>query len=174
MILTGDAIYNAWLDNQIIITPFDRRELNPNSFNFRLAPVLKQRFTDHKGKAKYETIVLGDEGFVLNPGYLYLGATLELIGSREYVVTLLGRSSIGRLGLFLNVTADLGHAGSVNHWTLELTVVQPLRIYPKMRIGQVAFWRQMGRRMAYKGQYMYDTGPEENRDIQLAMCDHPS
>ena len=53
---------------------------------------------------------------------------------------LLGRSSIGRLGIFLNVTADLGHIGSCSHWTLEITVVQPVRIYPGTKIGQVSFW----------------------------------
>jgi hypothetical protein len=45
---------------------------------------------------------------------------LEELGSRKYAMSLIGRSSIGRLGLFLQVSANLGHTGSSHCWTLEL------------------------------------------------------
>jgi dCTP deaminase len=114
-----------------------------------------------------QEIHLGAEGFVLAPGNLYLGSTYEMIGSSKFVMTLLGRSSIGRLGLFLNITADLGHAGSFSCWTLEMTVVQPLRVYPYMRVGQVAFWAQSGSGDSYRGRYYGDRAPSPNRDREL-------
>ena len=82
-------------------------------------------------------------------------------------MTLLGRSSIGRLGLFLNITADLGHVGSATRWTLELSVVQPLRIYAGMRLGQVAFWKPSGRIENYSGRYSNQCGPVECLDLRL-------
>ena len=89
-------------------------------------------------------IIIPPEGYVLQPGIIYLGHTYESIGSNTYVPSLIGRSSLGRLGLFLQITADLGNIGTGHKWTLELKVVQPLRVYPKMRIGQVSFWQAEG------------------------------
>ncbi len=110
-------------------------------------------------------VSLSSRGYVLNPGKVYLGATLERIGSDRYVTLLLGRSSIGRLGIFLNVTADLGHLGSCSHWTLELTVVQPVRVYPGMKIGQVSFWlTDESSSHRYTGRYHRDSQPVGNRD----------
>lgn len=144
MILTGSEIQREVFNGNILITPFDERQVNPNSYNYRLAPSLV-RFSpnviDFRDNFETETIVLGDQGYLLEPGTLYLGATYEKIGSDKYVPSLIGRSSMGRLGLFLQITADLGHLGTFHSWTLELKVVQPLRIYPQMRIGQVSFWK---------------------------------
>ncbi len=91
-------------------------------------------------------IIIDEKGYVLQPNKLYLAATLEKIGSDKYVTHLIGRSSLGRLGLFLQITAPLGHAGCYHNWTLELKVVEPLRIYPNMVIGQVTFWHVYGDR----------------------------
>src|SRR5208282_4842071 len=137
MILTGPAIKSAVKRGDVALEPFDETDLNPNSYNYHLA--YSVLVLGHGGKLSRK-VSLPAGGYVLKPGKVYLGATLERIGSDRYVTLLLGRSSIGRLGIFLNVTADLGHIGSCSHWTLELTVVQPVRIYPKMKIGQVSFW----------------------------------
>ena len=60
---------------------------------------------------------------------------------------------MGRLGLFLQITAPLGHLGTYHNWTLELKVVQPLKVYPLMKIGQVTFWKTKG-----KTKRRYDDG----------------
>ena len=170
MILTAAAIRQAWQVRDITIDPFQESLLNPNSYNYRLSKTLV-RVTGNEGdKESVDCIEMSDNGFVLQPKTLYLGATHEVIGSRKYVMTLSGRSSVGRLGLFLDITADLGHAGSVSQWTLELKVVQPLRIYPHMRIGQVAFWCQRGSPLSYEGRYHRDLGPVANRDPRLEGC----
>lgn len=92
-------------------------------------------------------------GFILFPGRLYLASTIEIIGSHDYVTILIGRSSLGRLGMFLTASADLGNLGSPHCWTLEIKVVQPLVIYPHMKVGQVSFWMPMGKRTSYSGPY---------------------
>ena len=166
MILTGPEIQRSWTAGEISIDPFNPLHLNPNSYNFHLASRLV-RVSRHDGQETTSTIVLPKEGFVIEPGSLYLGATHERIGSSEYSMTLLGRSSIGRLGIFLNSTADLGHLGSDSNWTLEISVVQAVRIFPLMRIGQVAFWTVEGHRLSYSGRYHNDTSPERSKDPRL-------
>ena len=69
------------------------------------------------------------------------------------MTSLIGRSSVGRLGLFLQITADLGQLGAKHSWTLELKVVQPLIVYPMMKIGQVSFWVPEGEFSDYDGKY---------------------
>jgi len=147
MILSGLKIKEEVLNNNINIYPFEESLLNPNSYNYRLGYELleiEDEIIDLKKETKYKKIELNEEGYLLKPHKLYLASTLESIGSSCYVTQLIGRSSIGRLGLFLQVTAPLGHVGCNHHWTLELKAVQPLRVYPKMKIGQVTFWKIYG------------------------------
>jgi dCTP deaminase len=160
MILTGAAIREAVKNGEIVIEPFDDRAVNPNSYNYRLGDTLVH--FGHGAAFRFDRC-----GYVLLPGNLYLGHTKEILGSRKYAMTLLGRSSTGRLGLFVNINADLGHVGSMGQWTLELSVVQPLRVYPGCRIGQIAFWETIGRSVAYTGRYSLDLGPVANRDTSL-------
>jgi dCTP deaminase len=170
MILTGPAINLAHKAGDIVIEPFSESCINPNSYNFQLFPHLIM-LTGNTGERRRTEISLSRCGHLLQPGNLYLGATLQFFGSSKYVMTLLGRSSLGRLGLFLNITADLGHAGSASRWTLELAVVQPLRVYPGMCIGQVAFWMQKGKSGEYGGRYKGDLLPFPNKDFGLLRCE---
>jgi dCTP deaminase len=95
-----------------------------------------------------EEIKIPDTGFVLIPGELYIGATNETASSKKYVPMFDGRSSIGRLGIALHQTAGIGDVGfsydedgccTFATWTLELSVIKPVRIYPNRRVGQVFF-----------------------------------
>lgn len=162
MILTGPAIQAAVKNGGVFVEPFDKANLNPNSYNYHLADSL---LVLGDGGKPIRKVSLSQRGYVLKPGKVYLGATFERIGSDRYVTLLLGRSSIGRLGIFLNVTADLGHLGSCSHWTLELTVVQPVRVYPGIKIGQVSFWlTDDNSSHRYRGRYHRDSHPVGNRD----------
>lgn len=143
MILSGLKIKEEILKNNINIVPYDDNLLNPNSYNYRLADVIYEitdNVIDPMKKNNIKKIKIPSDGYILQPNKLYLGSTYEKIGSSKYVTQLIGRSSVGRMGLFLQVTAPLGHVGCNHCWTLELRVVQPLRIYPMMKIGQVTFW----------------------------------
>jgi dCTP deaminase len=173
VILTGPEIIRQHQAGRIILDPFQPAQVNPNSYNYRLGgeliefinPVIdpKRPFATHHHRLK-------KGGFVLQPGRLYLAHTYETIGSDHFVTSLIGRSTMGRLGLWLQVTADLGHVGNQHRWTLELKVVQPLRIYPAMQIGQVTFWRPQGhRRQLYHGKYAHHLRAEPSHiRIELA------
>lgn len=156
MILSGLKIKEEVLKGNITIDPYNENLLNPNSYNYRLGDellLIEDDIIDPKKKTNYKKIKLTEEGYILKPNKLYLGNTVERIGSDKYVTQLIGRSSVGRLGLFLQITAPLGHVGCCHSWTLELKVVEPLRIYPNMKIGQVTFWCIDGPYEKYKGNY---------------------
>ena len=150
MILSGSQILKE-LNQSIFITPFDEMKLNSNSYNLTLSKKLKV-YIDHDLDMKKEynssnmmEIVIPDDGLVLEPNKLYLGSTIERTHTSRYIPIIEGRSSIARLGLFVHVTAGLGEAGFDGHWTLELTCVQPLRIYPNISICQIYFNSIYGR-----------------------------
>jgi dCTP deaminase len=163
VILTGAEIVRARSEGDVSIEPFSLRDVNPNSYNYRLGPDLLCLSGGEEDRIQ-QPVRLPLDGYILEPGNLYLGITHERIGSRSYAMTLLGRSSTGRLGIFLNATADLGHTGSDSHWTLEISVVQPVRVYALMKIGQVAFWTVAGERESYRGRYHRDRRPEPSKD----------
>lgn len=163
MILSGMKIQEKVLANEITIDPFFPSQINPNSYNFRLGKTLivyKELVIDHPKKENPTlTITIPNEGYLLEPTRLYLGHTEEVMGSNLYVPIIRGRSSIGRIGIFVHITADLIDIGSINQWTLQMHCVQPVRIYPGMLIGQVTFWNVEGEICLYKGKYQGSRGP---------------
>jgi dCTP deaminase len=144
MILTGSKISEEIETGRIVLEPFSPDQVNPNSYNYRLGPKLKV-FTGMRGdEPQFRELTLPEEGFILQPKTMYLGHTFERIGSSVYAMSLIGRSSLGRYGLFLQISANLGHTTSSHCWTLELHALRPIRVYPGMVIGQVSFWMNQG------------------------------
>lgn len=153
MILTGRAIREEVRRGAITIDPFDDDLVNPNSYNYRLGSTVGwfDGLVDARDSVVPAYVEIPAEGLVFQPGRVYLGHTLEVIGSDVFVPSLIGRSSVGRLGVFLQVSADLGHIGAVHRWTLEIVATQPTRLYAGMRVGQVSFWAMVGERQPYTG-----------------------
>ena len=136
MILTGEAISKE-LGKKIFIEPYAEKFLNPNSYNLRLHDELLVYTSfplDMKKRNSTQKIIVPEEGLELEPGKLYLGRTLERTRTEGFVPMLEGRSSIGRLGMFVHVSAGFGDVGFDGFWTLEILVTHPLIIYPKVEI----------------------------------------
>lgn len=89
-------------------------------------------------------LIIPDEGLILYPGILYLGVTREATSTKHHVPQLEGKSSIGRLGISVHVTAGFGDIGFEGYWTLEITVIHPIRVYAGMPIAQVFFFLPLG------------------------------
>ncbi|NLZ47425.1 MAG: dCTP deaminase [Clostridiales bacterium] len=161
MILSGREIAKN-IGKDIIIEPFNENQLNPNSYNLRLHNellVYEEEVLDMKKPNKYKTITIPEEGLLLEPGRLYLGRTVEYTATKNFIPMLEGRSSIGRLGLFIHVTAGFGDVGFKGYWTLEIFCVQPIRIYPNVEICQIYYHDIHGEYYEYKsGKYQGNTG----------------
>lgn len=165
MILSGFKIKDEVKNNKITINPFNEMDINPNSYNYTLGDyvkVYKNYEIDSKVKQEVEVVYIPNEGLVIEPDKIYLGFTNEIIGSDYYVPVITGRSSTGRLGLFVQITSDLVDVGFCGRLTLQLHSVQPIRIYKGMKIGQIMFWKILGDIDLYHGKYQQSTEPRES------------
>ncbi len=141
MILSGIEIKNR-LNKEIFIEPFNDNQLNPNSYNLRLHNellVYTSEILDAKKENPYKVINIPLEGLLLEPNKLYLGRTVEKTKTNGLVPMIEGRSSIGRLGLFVHITAGFGDVGFNGFWTLEMFCIQPIIIYPFIEICQIYY-----------------------------------
>jgi dCTP deaminase len=163
MILSGSEI-KARLGGDIRIDPFNDDQLNPNSYNLRLHDellVYEEIVLDMRRPNRFRRILIPPEGLVLQPNQMYLGRTIEYTETRNLVPMLEGRSSIGRLGMFVHVTAGFGDVGFCGYWTLEMIAIQPIRVYPGVQVCQIFYHTVEGEVTEYKtGKY------QKNSDIQ--------
>lgn len=161
MILSGKEI-TKHIGKEIIIEPFNPKRVNPNSYNLSLHNellVYKNNVLDMKKPNEVEKIIIPDSGLLLEPGKLYLGRTNEYTKTDNYIPMLEGRSSTGRLGLFIHVTAGFGDVGFSGYWTLEIFCVQPIIVYPNVEICQIYYHNIDGEYDLYaSGKYQNNTG----------------
>ncbi len=161
MILSGKEIARH-IGKEIIIEPFSEKRLNPNSYNLSLAEellVYENDVLDMKTPNPTKRIVIPESGLTLEPNRLYLGRTKEYTATEGFVPMLEGRSSTGRLGLFIHVTAGFGDVGFKGYWTLEIFCVQPVKIYPGAEICQIYYHDIHGDYEPYSsGKYQNNTG----------------
>lgn len=147
MILSDKKILSEIDEGNIVIEPFDRSCLGTNSYDVHLGETLSiytEPELDAKAHNKTEEFQIPDEGFVLQPGTLYLGITKEYTETHRHVPFLEGKSSTGRLGIDIHATAGKGDVGFCNHWTLEITSTHPVRVYKDMPIGQLIYFEVSG------------------------------
>lgn len=164
MILSGKEIVKE-LNKNIFIEPFSNDCVNPNSYNLKLHNKLliyKEDYLDMKRENKVEELIIPEEGLILEPGRLYLGRTVEYTKTKKYIPMLEGRSSIGRLGLYIHVTAGFGDVGFAGFWTLEIHCVEPIKIYPNVEVCQIYYHNIQGEYEEYVGRYQENTGVQQS------------
>ena len=163
MILSGKEILKEYKKGNIYIDDFDMKRLNPNSYNLRLHDELmiySRGTLDMKEPNEYSTIKIPKDGITLLPNVLYLGRTMERTRTDCFVPMLEGRSSVGRLGIYIHVTAGFGDVGFDGFWTLEISCIQPVVIYPGVDICQIYYHTIKGEYEKYgkSGKYQGNTG----------------
>lgn len=148
MILSDTSILQAIVSGDIIISPFNLDFVNPNSVDLTLAPKFKvytEEVLDPRKENKFIELTVPEEGYVLTPGEVYLYACNERIGVKNNIRGKVeGKSSLGRLGLFVHVTAGFIDTGFEGSLVLELVATKPIRVYPNMKICQVEFAQVVG------------------------------
>lgn len=184
-ILSDKEIRSHMGFGNIVIDPFDEKQLNPNSYDIRLGPNLKVYkpgygahllhsgqmisaevdFAVGRGRVldmahAHDTydLEIPETGLVLYPNVLYLGHTVERTESKGFVPCITGRSSVARLGLSIHVEAGFGDNGFSGQFVLEMTVVHPLRVYPNVRVGQIYWLRTDTTGAKYEGKYQNQMG----------------
>ncbi len=143
MILSDKKILEEIEKGSIVIDPFDRSNLGSNSYDVHLGKHLATYTADTLDAKKHNEIEhfeIPESGLILEPGQLYLGVTEEYTETHAHVPFLEGKSSTGRLGIDIHATAGKGDVGFCNTWTLEISVVLPVRVYAGMPIGQLIYF----------------------------------
>lgn len=151
MILSDRQIKEVLARGDITIDPFDEKFLQPASVDLHL----DKHFLVFDTNQNYvidpkkpmddmmkEIIIDEDQPFILHPGEFALGLIFETTGvSSKYVGRLEGKSSVGRMGVLIHVTAGFLDPGNSLKMTLELhnTANMPILLYYKMPIAQMAF-----------------------------------
>src|ERR1700757_913022 len=151
MVLSDRTIARLIDDGSIAIDPYDASLLQPSSLDvrvdryFRVFHNARYPFIDVKQPQEElteEVEIVDDQPFILHPGEFVLGSTLERVTLPDDLVARLeGKSSLGRLGLLIHLTAGFFYPRWEGHTQLELSNVAnlPITIYPSMKIGQVSF-----------------------------------
>ena len=161
-VLTDGKMIQEIQSGVIIIDDFDPGRLNPNSYNLRLGNkvlVYTDEVLDAKKKNNYKEIIIPEDGMIFKPGELYIAETIERTFGGPYIPVLEGRSSIGRLGVYIHVTAGWGDIGFNGKWTLEISTVKPVKLYPGMEICQYTLYTPYGTCLIpYHGKYQNQDG----------------
>lgn len=161
MKLTGPEILKQYNEGKIIIDPFDPKQLNPNSYNLKLAPILHE-YTNScvstRSPNPTREIIIPETGFLIEPGKFYLGTTVEHTETYGFAPMLSGRSSGGRLSISIHACAGFGDEGFRGTWTLEIFTIIPVRVFPYDEICQIAYEPLVGEIMSYNGRYQDQKG----------------
>jgi len=166
MILSGPEIEKR-MGKDIFIDPFDPDRINPNSYNLSLHQELltyTNPVLDMSKPNPTDSLTIPPEGLLLEANRVYLGRTVEHTETHNLVPMLEGRSSVGRLGLFVHVTAGFGDVGFKGFWTLEIFAIQPIRIFAGVEICQIFYHTIEGAKISYKGGKY-----QNNQGIQSSM-----
>ena len=176
--LTGTEIVRQMIMGNIEIEDFDMNRIGPNSYDLILDNVFKTYRPIYQSKNKndhtmyldmlkenpFEEFIIPDDGYTLMPGKVYIATTKERTFTNKFQPNIDGRSSVGRLGISIHQTAGFGDIGFDGKWTLEITVAQPIIIYPNVPICQISFFVPAGdTSIQYNGRYQHQTNAETSK-----------
>lgn len=150
MFLADVDIKEAVRKGDIKLEPFNRKALQPASYDIRLGnkfivndPHTTSYIDPVKGiHPTTREIIVGDgESFMLHPGVSILGYSKEHFGSEKYLIEVNGKSSLARIGLLVHNSAGLVNPGHYLNIALELCNLNnvPIVLRPGMEIAQLTF-----------------------------------
>ena len=170
MYYSGKAIKDLIESGRLIVEPKpDDAQYQPASLDLRLGDefcvVTTNKLIDTRKETKYLRPLKVEESFIIGPGEFVLAHTVEYIKlPPDLLASVEGRSSIGRLGLFIENAGhiDPGFEGQI---TLELFNASqtPIKLYPGMRICQIRVAKVAGITHPYRGKYQHQKGPTPSR-----------
>lgn len=170
MILSDGTITSLLEEGILSISPLHKSQIQPASVDIRLGKVFSVIEDSSKGiinlndKIEYKNIVA--EKYLLLPGQFVLATTMEYISLPNNLTAFVeGRSSLGRLGLFIQNAGWVapGFSGEI---TLELYNANrcAIELQAGRRIGQLVFARMDQDAMnPYKGKYQGQRGATGSR-----------
>lgn len=161
--------------HQHMVHPFNPDQVEPASYDVCLGNDFKvfQRDQtvaidlDDPADITKDVHVKDGDYFLLHPGEFILAVTREVVAIPHLIVARIeGKSSIGRLGLMIHITAGYIDPGFRGPITLEMTCKHPLpiKLRPGKKIAQLSFHRLDSRPdHPYNGRYQNASGVESSK-----------
>ena len=153
-ILSDKTIKEYLEEGKIVIDSLkDEQQIQPSSVDMRLGDefkvfkVIRKPYIDPKDEddiAEYmeSSTVPEGEAFIIHPNEFALATTQEYVKVPDDLVARVeGRSSMGRLGVTMHVTAGYVDPGFEGRITLEISNIgaMPVALYPGQRVCQLVF-----------------------------------
>ncbi len=167
-VLSDRDILKAIKSGDIVISNFNEKNLNTNSYDLTLSNrLLKYKhfpLDPHKDN-ETEEVIIPEEGLIVYPTDFYLGATNEWTETHTFVPFLNGKSGIARLSVEVHRTACMGAVGYTGTWTLEIATVVPIILYPNMKICQIFYMNSSSEPLLTydkRGHYNKNEGPQKS------------
>jgi dCTP deaminase len=173
MILADRNIIERCAGDHPMIVPFRRGNVQPASLDvtlsnqFRVFESHDVAYVDLADPRDTTRSLVADE-LVLHPGELVLGMIEEWVDiPNDVVARVEGKSSVGRLGLAVHVTAGFIDPGFRGNITLEMANLHPqlpILVRAGQLIAQLSFQQMLGAAdRPYAGRYQDDTVPTASR-----------
>lgn len=183
-ILSDKTIKEYLKKRKILINPLkDEKQIQASSVDLRLGnefkvfKVIRKPYIDPKDSEDVSSymesnIVKEGDSFIIHPNEFALATTEEYIKVPDDLVARVeGRSSMGRLGVTMHVTAGFIDPGFEGKITLEISNIgaMPVALYPGQRVCQIVFETMTTPSIKpyghpdRKSKYMKQTRPESSR-----------
>ncbi len=166
MILSSKKIIEEVKSGNITLEPFNIKQLNTNSYNYRLWKHLKIYDWFDWEKPIFKDVEIPTSWYKLKKWYMYLWSTIENIWSDKYMTSLIWNSDMWRLWLFMQLSANMWHIGTSHSWTLEIYACKDIIVYPNMIAWKVSFWDKKWEAKLYKWNYKNYSKPQESLIIK--------
>lgn len=186
MAILSDKDIKKYLDDGlIVIDPLDDpdHQIQPSSVDLKIGSefksfqIISKPCIDPKDQSDIDSYMQSfhideDEAFIIHPGEFALATTLEMVHvPTDLVARVEGRSSMGRLGITMHVTAGFIDPGFQGNITLEISNIgkMPVALYPGQRVCQIVFETMTSPSEIPYGhpsrnsKYMGQTRPESSR-----------
>lgn len=166
MLLSDKRILEELDKGNIVIEPFDQRQLGTNSYDCRLGswffqPNVQMLQVDFTDEAQTRTFWgephCADAGAItIHPGTTILAHTQEIVGATNGITTSMhARSSIGRSSLSVCKCAGVGDVGYISRWTMEISnhSTTAILLPVGLRVCQIKFDFVGETLQRYRGKY---------------------
>lgn len=154
-ILSDQDIIKYLNEGKITIEPLEdpARQIQPSSVDLRIGNefkgfrIIRKPCIDPLDKSDLESYMESfhldkGEAFIIHPGEFALATTYEAVKLPDNLVARVeGRSSMGRLGITMHVTAGYIDPGFEGKITLEISNIgkMPVALYTGQRVCQIVF-----------------------------------
>jgi len=170
MIVSDDTLRRMIAEKTIVVEPLEPYQIQPASIDLRLGRnflKIDENSMDALGMdSELPYVAIEKDEIIIPPQSFLLATTVEFIRIPTNITAFVeGRSSIGRIGLFIQNAGwvDPGFEGNI---TLELFNANrlPIRLSSGRRICQIVFaFMDKATRTPYKGKYQGQRGTVGSR-----------